>query len=367
MYPITDNSARAALLGVVFLTAGAGAQSGIEPARQAALSEFGRDLFFDVNLSRNRTQSCASCHDPEHAFTDPHDNGVGGAASLGDDGRSIGDRNTPTAAYASITPPFHIDADGHYVGGHFLDGRAPTLAAQATQPMLNPIEMALADATEVVARVAENPGYVEVLVEWFGADILADTDRTIAALGESISTFERTETFAPFDSKYDRYLRGEYELSALEKRGRDIFFSTMVNCSSCHLLNTSSTATGEPFTSYRYHNIGLPENITLRKRNGLGPGHRDRGLLENPKVDAPALAGKFKVPTLRNVAVTGPYMHNGVFRKLETAILFYNKYNMRGRHSETNPETRLPWGEAEVPDTIDRELLHHGARPFLQL
>lgn len=324
------------------------------------LAEFGALLFFDTNLSADRTQSCSSCHDPAKAFTDPRHNGIGGAVSRGDDNRSLGDRNTPTAAYAALTPEFHLDAAGHYRGGFFLDGRAATLDAQAIEPLTNPLEMALPDATTIVARVRENPAYVELLVAQFGTNVFADTARTVAAIGASIAAFERTELFAPFDSKYDRYLRGEYKMNALEEMGRSLFFSPLTNCATCHMLNISSLADREPFTNYRFHNIGLPANGPVRERNGLGTAHRDAGLGAHPSVDEPTLAGKFKVPTLRNVAITGPYMHNGVFRELRTAILFYNKYTVSSRASQTNPETGLSWGTPEVPETIDTDLLDQG-------
>jgi len=115
-----------------------------------------------------------------------------------------------------------------------------------------------------------------------------------------------------------------------------------------------------PFTTHRYHNIGVPVNREVRKKNGLGESHRDLGLLENPSIDDPSQAGKFKVPTLRNVAVTGPYMHNGVFKELETVILFYNKYILTNAESQTNPETGQPWGEPEVPETVEVDLLDDG-------
>jgi cytochrome c peroxidase len=330
-----------------------------DPDRDA-LADLGRRLFFDANLSQYRTQSCATCHDPARAFSDGRDNGVDGAASLGDDGRSLGDRNTPTAAYASMAPSFHKNDEGHYIGGLFHDGRAATLAVQAVQPMLNPIEMGLPDSAAVLARMRADPVYVQGITERFGADVLKDPARTMAAIGECISAFEQTGEFAPFDSKYDRFLRGEYRMSALEEMGRSVFFSPMTNCSNCHLLNISTLDRRETFTNYRYHNIGLPPNTTLRNKNGLGTDHRDRGLLDHPAVDDPALAGKFKVPTLRNIAVTGPYMHNGVFRELRTAIRFYNHYIVRSKRSRTNPETDLPWGAAAFPDTVDLDLLSEG-------
>ena len=82
--------------------------------------------------------------------------------------------------------------------------------------------------------------------------------------------------------------------------------------------------------------------------------------MQNPGVRDPGQAGRFRVPSLRNVAVTGPYMHNGVFQKLETAILFYNRFLLGSEESLVNPETGRPWGPAEVPETIDEELLRGG-------
>ncbi len=324
------------------------------------IAALGRALFLDPNLSANRTQSCASCHDPARAFSDARENGVGGAVSLGDDGRSLGDRNAPATTYAFMSPPFGRDAGGAWAGGQFHDGRAATLVEQAAEPFTNPLEMALSGTAAVVARVRENPWYVEELTRLFGAGILTDHAQTFGAVTASLAAFERSAPFAAFDSRYDRYLRGEYAMSDREEMGRSLFFSSLTNCSSCHVLNTSAISPREPFTNYRYHNIGIPVNAEVRARNGLGSAHRDPGLLANPAVDDPAMAGKFKVPSLRNVAVTAPYMHNGVFRELRTAVLFYNKYTVHSEASRTNPESGKPWGEPEFGDTIDLELLAEG-------
>jgi cytochrome c peroxidase len=104
----------------------------------------------------------------------------------------------------------------------------------------------------------------------------------------------------------------------------------------------------------------VPINKQVRAKNGIDLDHRDLGLLENPEVGDPAMAGKFRVPSLRNVAVTGPYMHNGVFQELATAILFYNRFTLSNRKSQTNPETGERWGEPEVAETVDLELLREG-------
>ena len=326
-------------------------------AEGTELANLGEALFFDTNLSLNRTQSCATCHNPAAAFTDSRDNGVGGAVSLGDDGNSLGDRNAPTLTYAALAPAFGKDGTGAWAGGFFYDGRAGTLAEQAGQPFTNPLEMNLPDNAAVVERVLENPAYVGRMTALFGADVFDDTERAFQAITESIAAFERTEQFAPFDSKYDRFLRGEYELSVEEELGRKLFFSQVFNCHSCHLVDTRENAAGEPFTNYRYHNIGVPVNEAVRRANGLGAEYRDPGLLAHPGIDDPGQAGKIKVPTLRNVAVTGPYMRNGAFRDLETVVLFYNKYILSNAESQTNPETGRPWGDPEIADNIDLELL----------
>ena len=328
-------------------------------------AELGRALFFDANLSLDRTQSCSTCHDPARAFSDGRDNEVSGAVSLGDNGVSLGDRNAPALTYASLIPTFRLKENGDYVGGLFLDGRAATLVEQSAEPFTNPIEMALPDATTVVERVRENPSHVSALEKLHGPSVFDDPAQTMQAITESLSAFEQTELFAPFDAKYDRYLQGEYELTQEEELGRVLFFSQLGNCHRCHLLNREEATLGETFTNHRYHNIGLPANTAVRTRRRTPTGETDLGLLQNPKVDDPSAAGKFRVPSLRNVAVTGPYMHNGIFEDLLTAVLFYNKYTLGNPESQVNPETGVSWGDTEVRDTVDFELLRTG-QPMTQ-
>lgn len=324
-----------------------------------SLEALGEALFFDTNLSVNRTMSCATCHDPDFAFTDPRATHVGRAVSLGDDGESIGDRNAPTAAYAKFSPSFYINDEGVHVGGQFHDGRAPDLEFQAGGPPLNPAEMAMPDTDAVVARLRENPAYEAGFVRLFGADVWAEPWGAYRAMSEAIAAFERTDLFSPFDSKYDRFLRGEVELTNQEELGRLLFFSEQfTNCALCHQLRTSPVAPDETFTNYQFHNIGVPTNATVRAANGIGSP--DEGLNAHLDMADPAHRGKFKVPTLRNIAVTGPYMHNGVFEDLRTVILFYNKYNSRAEARQINPETGQPWGAPEVAGTLSVEELTHG-------
>jgi cytochrome c peroxidase len=327
----------------------------------ATPADLGRALFFDTNLSKNRTQACATCHDPDHAFTDARETAVGRAVSLGNDGTSLGDRNAPMAAYANRAPKFQRLDDGRYGGGQFLDGRAVDLAAQAGGPPLNPVEMGMPDKAGVVTRLWENPAYVTAFAKLFGPKVANDTDAAYGAMTQAIAAFETTAEFAPFDSKYDRFLKGEAKLTEQEELGRLLFFSQQfTNCNQCHQLHAVQPAKNEPFTSYLFHNIGIPVNTAVRAANGSKPGHVDHGLLENPAVTDKAQDGKFKVPSLRNVAVTGPYMHNGVFKDLRTTVLFYNKYNTKDPDRLINPETGKPFGPPEVPATLSMKELTHG-------
>jgi len=221
--------------------------------------------------------------------------------------------------------------------------------------------MALPSAAEVVRRLQENPVYREAFTRIYGERIFDApqapdaTPPAYAAFGKAIQAFERTDAFSTYDSKYDRFLKGEYELTVLEDLGRTLFFSNNnVNCGDCHKLKPEDSA-NEPFTNHQYRNIGVPPNPDLLALGQLAKDYVDHGLLQNPAVDDKKYDGKFRNPTLRNVAVTGPYMHNGVFKDLRTVVAFYDQYNNAER--TTNPETGKPWRDPEVPATVDKEEL----------
>ena len=326
------------------------------------LEQLGEKLYFDTDLSRNRTQSCATCHAPDFGFVDPRQSRAGKMASLGDDGKSLGDRNAPTAAYARFSPAFGKTDQGIWRGGQFHDGREASLEGQAGGPPLNPLEMGMPSKAAVVARLAEKPAYRAAFAVLFGDDTLARPDEAYAAMAKAIAAFERTDVFAPFDSRYDRYLRGEEKFSEQEELGRVLFFSSQfTNCSLCHRLHDQPGAAGETFSNYEFHNIGTPENRVLRRLNGAKKGAVDAGLALNPTVGSDkAQDGKFKTPSLRNVAITGPYMHNGVFNDLRTVVLFYNKYNSKAPARQINPETGKPWAAPERPLNISTKELEHG-------
>lgn len=335
--------------------------------------ELGESLFFDTNLSLNRTQSCSSCHNPDHAFIDNRsdENGKVLPVSLGDDELSFGDRTAPTLSYASFTPDFGLSTHPRfssqqpdyvgYVGGQFWDGRANGLTEQAMGPPLNPIEMGMPDEASVVDRLLEDPSYEASFKTLYGDDIFSDTQAAFEAMAQAIALFEQTEPFAPFDSKYDRSLRGEYTYDPLSKAalGKARFFSQQfTNCATCHQLQPVGS-TNETFTNYEYHNTGTPINTEARRLNGLDPSLVDDGLLNNPLVEEASEKGKYKVPTLRNIAVTGPYMHNGVFKELKTVMQFYDHF-LSGSSFTNNPETGLPWAPPEHEETIAYTELRDG-------
>lgn len=341
-----------------FLLCGLALPLGADEGAYGSPAAWGEALFFDVNLSKNRTQSCATCHQPDAGFVDKRETAAGQAVSLGDDGVSLGDRNAPTAAYAALAPAFGKGPDGQWRGGLFHDGRAATLADQAGGPPLNPAEMGMPDQAAVVARLWEDQRYAATL-EAAGIGP-GDVAAAYGAMTGAIAAFEAGPEFSTFDSRYDRWLRGEVELTRQEELGRVLFFSNQfTNCRQCHQLRDDPMAADETFTNYTYHNIGVPVNQGVRAVNGAaGP---DLGLAQNPAVAGdPAQAGKFKVPTLRNVAVTGPYMHNGVFADLRTVILFYDQYNSKAPGRKVNPETGQPWGAPEVPQNLSLTELESG-------
>lgn len=335
----------------------------------------GESLFSDVNLSLNRTQSCATCHNPERAFIDDRldSNGQIGATSLGDDNLSFGDRNTPTVSYVALIPEFEMGSHARlnsqqpdyvgFQGGQFLDGRQSTLAGQATEPPLNLVEMGMPDQLSVVNRLLENPDYEESFEFLYGDLIFEDTEDAYAAMAESIGLFQEGEALLTFDSKYDLFLRGEYTYDPLSKAalGKALFFSQQfTNCATCHQLLPNSSDL-ETFTSYEYHNIGVPQNTAARTLNDQDINFVDEGLLNNSQVVDLIHRGKFKTPTLRNVAVTEPYMHNGVFRELRTVIEFYDHF-LTNSDNTINRETTLPWRDPEVGDTVAFTELQDGGK-----
>lgn len=322
-------------------------------AANTKLEKLGEKLYFDTILSKNKTQSCSTCHNPEHGFIDNRLNIKKSAESLGDDGQSFGGRNAPTASYAKFSPDFHFK-DGKAIGGQFWDGREKDLSGQAGGPPLNPAEMGMPTKQSVINRLKENKYYNKTFKDLFGNNVFNNTNDAYKKMTQSIEAFEKTKFFSNFDSKYDRFLRGEYELTTLEDLGKSLFFSNNnTNCATCHQLRKISEMQQETFSNYEYHNIGVPKNPDLAVT-------ADFGLFKHTSKNADK--GKFKVSTLRNIAVTAPYMHNGVFKDLETVVRFYNKYVDKKITSQINPETNSNWKKPEVSNNIDFKDLRSGKK-----
>jgi cytochrome c peroxidase len=299
-----------------------------------ALVALGRLLFFDTALSEPAGQSCATCHEPGHAFTDPD---ATRPTSRGVHRDRFGSRNTPSAMYMAFSPPLHFDAkEQHYVGGQFWDGRASSLEEQAKGPFLNPVEMANPDPRAVVHKVRASARLVAQFERLWGTDALDDVQIAYDRIAAAIAAYERTPELAPFTSKYDAYLAGMATLSAAELRGLALYEDDdKGNCAACHPSRRGPK--GEPplFTDFTYDNLGVPRHpgnpfyALPPQFNPAGRSHVDLGL--GAVVKKPAENGKFKVPTLRNIDLTAPYMHNGYFSSLRAVVAFYNDRDVRPR------------------------------------
>lgn len=294
-------------------------------------ADLGKDLFFDTSLSNPVGQSCGTCHSANRSFTDPR----AGVTSEGALTGIFGSRQSGSAMYMSFSPEFGFDTVAQdFVGGQFWDGRAKNLEEQAKAPFLNPGEMNNASKQDVIDKLRTGP-FAMKFQTIFGSDIFNDTDRAFDALADAIATFERTNAFQPFTSKYDAFLKGKVNLTAAEGRGLAVFENPAKgNCAKCHPSQPGPN--GEPplFTNFKYDNIGIPRNLMNPFytqpiwQNPDGAGFRDMGLSKT--TGRPQDAGRFKIPTLRNIAKTAPYFHNGVFTTLADAVLFYDQRDLGG-------------------------------------
>jgi len=312
------------------------------------LEKLGEKLFFDTSLSEPNGQSCASCHTSTAGFADP-DREL--PVSRGIHPNRFGDRNAPSVAYAMFSPAFHFDQEEKlYVGGQFWDGRAATLEEQAKGPFLNPVEMANPDITSVIGKIRAAP-YASDFDVLFGKNSLDEATRAYEYVASAIAAFERSEHFRPFSSKYDLYLAGEVELSTQEKRGLELFNAEdKGNCAACHPADIQEDGTPPLFTDFTYDNLGVPRNrhspfyTQDTDFNPAAQDYVDIGLAKTTGRDEDK--GKFKVPTLRNIELTEPYMHNGAMQVLREVVDFYNTRDTRG-----------DWGAPEVAENVNKEEL----------
>lgn len=254
---------------------------------------------------------------PIVSFTDPEHLPV----SRGANKSLFGRRNSPTVTYAAFTPYFHYDSlDEVYIGGLFWDGRAPTLQEQAMSPLLTQHEMNNADKGMVVDQVMKSD-YRDLFLSVFGMNAFDNKEKAFEYISQALEEYEESEELSPFTSKFDYYMKGQIALSAAEMRGLDIFNDTLKGkCAACHPSTPDPLTQAILFTDFTYDNLGVPANPELIELDSayqpdLGLGATIKQAKEN---------GKFKVPTLRNIANTAPYFHNGVFKTLEEVLDFYN-------------------------------------------
>lgn len=240
----------------------------------------GRRLFFDTILSRDASVACATCHDPQRAFTDgrPRAVGIGGRANP---------RHAPTLVNRGYGKAF------------FWDGRAASLEEQALQPIENPNEFGHS-VPEVIARLNSHPEYPPQFRVAFGREVNA------ADLARALASYVRT--IVSGDAPVDRFFAGDRDVFSPEaRRGLDVFRGKG-NCTACHI--------GPTFSDEQFHNTGVawrPEVSGL-----LDAG---RFAVSGKETDR----GAFKTPTLRHVAETAPYMHDGSLVTLEEVVEFYNR------------------------------------------
>ncbi len=288
------------------LSAGASQVQGVDknPLTRAKI-ELGRQLYFDPRLSVDATVSCSSCHDPDEGYAKHTQFGVGIRGQMGG-------RNSPVSYNRILS------------AAQFWDGRADSLEAQAVGPIANPIEMGNThDAC--VECLKGIPGYKLQIEKIFGK-------LDIQAVGEALASFERAivtgpspfdyyERFRPFekldpeDLKDDAETLAKYQaaqadakaqpMSDSAKRGRELFFTEKANCTACHV--------GANLTDEKYHNLGI----------GMDKQMPDIGREEVTK--DPKDHGAFKTPTIRNVALSAPYMHDGTVKTLEEVVEWYAK------------------------------------------
>jgi cytochrome c peroxidase len=386
-----------ALLALIISLTAAGAQSELSPTEQ-----LGESIFFDVNLSINQNQSCAACHAPEAGWTGP-DTAINAHGSVyeGSIPGRFGDRKPPSAAYATLSPIFHMDKKGLFVGGNFWDGRATgenlgnPAADQAQGPFLNPKEQALPDSACVVYRVCNPvipddypvsfvevwggeacaiawPADVEAVCATEGATVsLSEDDRTTSDMAYdnialSIAAYEDSAEVNAFTSKYDYKVIGMVNLGKEEQRGYALFRGKAM-CHRCHTSNGPEAL----FTDFTFDNLGLPQNP--ENPAGMAPDFVDPGLggflmnagyLEDVYE---AEWGKHKVPTLRNVDLrpdadfVKAFGHNGYFKSLEGIVHFYNTRDVlpecAGPYTEAEALAAECWPAPEVAENVNRDEL----------
>lgn len=341
---------------------GAAYAPGPRPVSAKALESLGRQLFFDRSLSASGAMSCATCHSPAHAYGPP--NGL--AVQLGGvDGKQPGTRATPSLRYLQTVPAFseHFhDDDGNDsedagpTGGFTWDGRADSTHSQASLPLLAPNEMANGTPAAVVKKLQASPA-ADRFRQLFGKDIFSHPDAAFAKAVLALEVFQQNpREFAPYDSKYDAYLRGQTKLSAQEMRGLKAFNDPAKgNCASCHLSARSENGAFPLFSDFGHIAVGAPRNPAIAANRNSH--YYDLGLCGPYRTDLKTHAeycGLFRTPSLRNVATRKTFFHNGSFNDLRQVLRFYAE-------RDTHPEKWYPKGkDGKVAKFDDLPARYHG-------
>jgi cytochrome c peroxidase len=261
-------------------------------APSAALERLGRVLFSETRLSGNGSKSCVSCHDPSKAFTDRL------TVSVGFDSHQQLDRNAPTLLYSA------------YQFSEFWDGRVKSLEEQIRTVMTDPREMR-GDTMHLLERLRQDHHYDTAFAAAFpngGADVA----KAIAAYVRSLH---------PMNSPFDRYIRGESAgLSPDAIKGANLFMGK-AQCATCHFIPLMNGLIPPDYALTEYEVLGTTTNDQFTYSTNLRLSN-DAGRYK--QYPFPFLKGAFKTPTVRDAELTGPYMHNGAFRSLETVMTFYN-------------------------------------------
>ena len=347
---LLTGSVLAALIGVALATAGCGGGGGggeptaasLSPSQLAAkerqqhrlspIAALGELAFNDPILSASEKLSCASCHAADAGHAAP--NAL--AVQLGGPALNIeGLRASQSLRYLASNTAFKLDKDGVPSGGFFWDGRANTLAEQAEGPLLGAREMANDSKSAVVAKIAR-AAWADDFKALYGANVLNDVDRAFSRLTEALARYQQEDAeFNAYTSKYDAVLRGKATLAPQEQAGLQLFNDPEKgNCAACHTSAVSKNGRHPVFTDFSYDNLGVPRNpeIDVNKK----PEYFDLGLCDRRELkDRADLCGKFRVPSMRNVALRQTFFHNGRFKSLEDVLTFYVQ-------RDTKPEKWYP-------------------------
>ena len=338
---------------VAALLAGAAVALAVEPAPRAyggrpgvdELAALGRAMFSDPGLSASGKVSCASCHDPSSAFGP---NARTHSPFMDDDPAHDGTRAIPSLRYAQFTIRFteHTTddeethgVDGGPTGGFTWDGRADTAREQALLPLFDEREMDNGGDAALARRLAAAP-YAARFRRAFsapGRDVLADPKQAVGWMALAFEVFEQGREFAPFDSRYDRFLAGRETLAPAELRGLALFRDpTKGNCDTCHPSRRASNGRAPLFTDAGFIAVAAPRRADLPPLAASAAipaiasqahgAEVDLGLCRSGRAgltDDPSYCGRFRTPTLRNVALRTSFFHNGSVTSLRDAVAFY--------------------------------------------